>query len=186
MRPHGDALHLGRIASWAVALLLSLTAAGGLLAAEPGGPVCLVLWDERTQRPLWRISSKTGETFAVRFLHSYERFPVEELYGILGPGRIVFRGLLSRSMLNGQGFRFAGAHIRPDGWLEIEGVELVKEKVEFIMGAQEHADHRIEIGGKEHRLSEGIQPGTSVVVEAKAGLCPPSPLLNQETDGDGR
>lgn len=186
MRPHGGALHLGRIASWTVALLLTLTAARVLLAAEPGDPVCLVLWDEQTQRPLWQISSKAGENFTVRFLHSYERFPVEELYGILGPGRIVFRGLLSRSVLNGQGFRFPGAHIRPDGWLEIAGVELVKEKVEFIMGAEEHADHRIEIGGKEHRLSKAIQPGTSVVVEARAGVCPPSLLRNQETDGDGR
>jgi hypothetical protein len=133
--------------------------------------LALVLREESSGKALWCSPVVAQEELVVEFLHSYDRFPVREHYRILGPGRILFHGLITRSLLNGQGFTSAGIRTRPDGWLEVDVPHTRMDRVEFIMGSKELADHRILLRGVEYRLSQVIEPGASVVIQAEAARC---------------
>lgn len=134
-------------------------------------PLALVLKEEETGKTLWCASVRPQEEFVLEFLHSYDRFLVRENYKVLGPGKILFQGLVTRSMLNGQGFVAARAHTRPDGWLETVGGQAPRDGIEFIMGHRQHADHRILLHAQEHHLSEFIRPGTFVLGQIEPGEC---------------
>jgi hypothetical protein len=114
-----------------------------------------------------------GEEFQIEFLHSYDRFPFKELYRVEGEGEIRLFKMVFRSMLNGQGFVHPGLRIRPDGWGEIDDIASVDARVEFIMGAREHANHRLTLRGIEYTLSDAIAPGTIVVIRVQTESCGP-------------
>ncbi len=134
-------------------------------------PMALALREEETGSLLWCAPVKAQEEFSLEFLHSYERFPVRENYRVLGPGKILFEGLLTRSMLNGQGFAAEAVHTRSDGWLETASERAAQERVEFIMGARQHADHRILLRGKDYPLSRTIKSGAILLLRVEEGTC---------------
>lgn len=153
---------------WALSMALWLSAIPEPWAQEP---LALVLRDEETGKALWCAPVAPQEEFVLEFLHSYDRFPVREHYKILGPGRISFQGLITRSVLNGQGFVAEGVKTNPEGWLQTSSTQMVSEKTEFIMGASQDADHQILVRGEKHLLSRVIPAGAFVVVRAEQGGC---------------
>jgi hypothetical protein len=114
---------------------------------------------------------RPGEEFQIEFLHSYDRFPFKEFYRIEKGGKIRLFKMVFRSMLNGQSFVYPGARIRPDGWGEINDIASVNDRVEFIMGAREHANHRLTFRGIEYTLSDTISPGKVVVIRVQETPC---------------
>jgi hypothetical protein len=127
-----------------------------------------------------------GDVFQIEFLHSYDRFPFKELYRVEeGKGIRLFR-MVFRSMLNGQGFVHPGLRIRPDGWAEIDEIASFNEKVEFIMGAREHANHRLTLRGVEYTLSDAIPPGTPVVIRVQAEPCSSAVSMDRGDFDDAR
>lgn len=149
------------------------------------GSLCLVAKDELSGVHLWFSPIERGEDFVLEFLHSYERLPVKEHYLVANEGRIIFRGLVTRSVLNGQGFARSAGCISREGWLHVSAEETEMEEISFIMGSSTHADHRILIREREYRLSEHIHPGTVVQMKVLEGPCPGSRsgLQKGETSG---
>lgn len=127
-----------------------------------------------------------GEEFQIEFLHSYDRFPFKELYRVEGHGEIRLFKMVFRSMLNGQGFVHPGLRIRPDGWGEIDDIASVGARVEFIMGAREHANHRLTLRGIEYTLSDAIAPGTIVVIRVQTAPCGGPVAMDVEEFGYAR
>jgi hypothetical protein len=131
----------------------------------------LVVEAERGGQRFLCLPVRPGEAFQIEFLHSYDRFPFKELYRIEKDGKIRLFKMVFRSMLNGQGFVYPGARIRPDGWGEIDDIASVNDQVAFIMGAREHANHRLTLRGIEYSLSDTISPGTVVVIRVQEAPC---------------
>lgn len=150
-----------------VILLFSLQAGG----EEPKGPLLMVLRNQATGEIYGCMDVKEGEEVVLEFTHSYERFPVLEQYRVEGPKRIRLVRILSRSMLNGQGFWPGRFGLRGDGWAEIEGGETHLERIEFIMGSSDLADHRLILRQRVLPLSGRVPPGTQVGLEVKEGGC---------------
>lgn len=117
------------------------------------------------------FSVNPGDVFQIEFLHSYDLFPVKEFYRIEGQDEIRLFKMIFRSLLGGQGFVHPGMRIRADGWGEIANIEMISKKVEFIMGAQDKANHRLTLRGVEYRLSDAIAQGTFVVLRVLAAPC---------------
>jgi len=140
-------------------------------ASTLSAPLSLVVEAERSGQRFLCLPARPGEEFQVEFLHSYDHFPFKELYRIEKDGKIRLFKMVFRSPLNGQGFVFPGAHIRPDGWGEIDHIASVVDRVEFIMGAREHANHRLTLRGIEYTLSDVIPPGTIVEIRALKTPC---------------
>ncbi len=159
---------LAELGLWALSVVLWLSANPGAWAQEP---LALVLRQDGKGEALWCAPVWPQQEFVVEFVHSYERLPVRERYKILGPGKISFEGLVTRSVLNGQGFLASEIHTSPDGWLQTGAVRTMLERVEFIMGGKEHADHRILLGGKRHFLNKEVPAGALVLLGAEEGLC---------------
>jgi len=159
-------------------LLVLLGSVGTLLVLAPmamGGnstrPLHLLVKDQAEDGVYWCTGVEEGDGVVVEFLHSYERFPVREEYFIEGPERIRLVRIVSRSMLNGQGFWSGKLELRGDGWAEIEGWETLLERIEFIMGSPDLANHRLIFRGRSFSLSSKIAPGTQVAVEVQEGEC---------------
>jgi hypothetical protein len=131
----------------------------------------LVVEDELGGQRFYCLPVSPGEAFQIEFLHSYDRFPFQELYRVEGHKEVRLFKMVFRSMLNGQGFVYPGVRIRKDGWAEIDNIASVNEKVEFIMGARQHANHRLTLRGVEYTLADVIEPGTLVVIRVQASPC---------------
>ncbi len=132
----------------------------------------MVVQDEVSEEQFLCLPVEKGQEFEIEFLHSYDRFPFKEFYRILEPGRIQTIRMVFRSMLNGEGFTYPGARVRKDGWGEIDGIQEVRDRVEFLMGSPDFANHRLRADGKTYVLAERILPGTRVLIEVRAGACP--------------
>jgi hypothetical protein len=158
-------------------LLAFLGPANGLWPASGlSAQLNLVVEAEQGGQRFLRLPVSPGEEFQIEFLHSYDRFPFKELYRIEKGGKIRLFKMVFRSMLNGQGFVYPGAQARPDGWGEINDIASVNDRVEFIMGAREHANHRLTLRGIEYTLSDSISQGTLVVIRVQETPCGgPSP-----------
>ena len=131
----------------------------------------LLVKDQATDGVYWCMGVEEGEEVALEFVHSYERFPVREEYSIEGPKRIRLVRIVSRSMLNGQGFWSGKLELRAGGWAEIGAWKTLLERIEFIMGRPDLANHRLIVKGKTFSLSSKIVPGTQVAVEVQEGEC---------------
>lgn len=144
---------------------------GGWPAVGWSAQLNLVVEDELDGQRFYCLPVSPGEIFQIEFLHSYDRFPFKELYRVEGHKKIRLFKMVFRSMLNGQGFVHPGVRIRTDGWGEINNIVSFNEKVEFIMGARQHANHRLTLRGVEYRLADVIEPGTLVVIRLQEAPC---------------
>jgi hypothetical protein len=158
------------------ACLISLLAwlsptSGAWSASSLSAPLNLVVEGEQSGQRFLCLPARPGEEFQIEFLHSYDRFPFKELYRIEKDGKIRLFKMVFRSLLNGQGFVYPGAHIRPDGWGEINDIASVEDRVEFIMGARQHANHRLTLRGIEYTLSDVIPQGTIVEIRVLETPC---------------
>jgi hypothetical protein len=161
-----------RTASLISLLALISPTAGSRSATSLSASLNLVVEAEQSGECFLCLPVRPGEEFQIEFLHSYDRFPFKELYRIEKDGKICLFKMVFRSLLNGQGFVYPDAHIRSDGWGQIDHIASVEDRVEFIMGAREHANHRLTIRGIEYTLSDVIPQGTIVeirVVETPCG-----------------
>jgi hypothetical protein len=177
-RSGGIGMWMGRIltlsvrTAFLVFLLAFLSPVGGSWpASELSAQLSLVVEAEQGGQRFLCLPVRPGEEFQIEFLHSYDRFPFKELYRVEKDGRIRLLKMVFRSMLNGQGFVYPGARIRPDGWGEIDDIPSVNDRVEFIMGAREHANHRLTLRGVEYTLSDTISPGTVVMIKVQEDPC---------------
>ena len=160
--------------TYLISLVVLLSpAVGAWPASSLSAQLSLVVEAEGGGQLFFCLPVSPGEEFQIEFLHSYDRFPFKELYRVEGPGKIRLFKMVFRSLLNGQGFVYPGARTRPDGWGEIDDIASVTDRVEFIMGAREHANHRLTLRRIEYTLSDTIPQGTIVVIRV------------QETPGGG-
>jgi hypothetical protein len=155
-------------------------------AKESSARLSLVVEAEESGQRFFCLPVSPDEEFQIEFLHSYDRFPFKELYRIEKDGKIRLFKMVFRSLLNGQGFAYPGAHIRPDGWGEINDIASVEDRVEFIMGAREHANHRLTLRGIEYTLSDVIPPGTIVVIRVLGTPCGVHSTTDQGDFGNAR
>ncbi len=144
---------------------------GALPASGLFAQLNLVVEAEQGGQRFLCLPVSPGEEFQIEFLHSYDRFPFKELYRIEKDGKIHLFKMVFRSMLNGEGFVYPGARIRQDGWGEINDIPSMSDRVEFIMGAREHANHRLTLRWIEYTLSDTISPGTVVVIRVQETPC---------------
>jgi hypothetical protein len=140
-------------------------------AASPSARFSLVVEAEESGQRFFCLPVSPDEVFQIEFLHSYDRFPFKEFYRIEKDGKIRLFKMVFRSLLNGQGFVYPGAHIRPDGWGEINDIASVEDRVEFIMGARKYANHRLTLRGIEYTLSDVIPQGTIVAIRVLETPC---------------
>lgn len=151
-------LLMGFIFFFAFQTLDTLAASGGCR---------LVVENEADGHEFMSLPVRSGEEFQIEFLHSYDRFPFREFYRVERCDRICLVKMVFRSMLNGQGFVYRGARIRPDGWGEIDGISSCGSRIDFIMGSRGHANHRLFFGGRCYLLSDFIEEGTIVVIRVE-------------------
>jgi hypothetical protein len=179
-----------RLSGWKACLIslvaLLSPAVGAGTASGLSAQLNLVVEAELGGQRFFCLPVSPGEEFQIEFLHSYDRFPFKELYRVEGQGEIRLFKMVFRSMLNGQGFVHPGLRIRTDGWGEIDDIASLNERVEFIMGAREHANHRLTLRGIEYTLSEAIPPGTIVVIRVQTAPCGGPAAIDVEDFGYAR
>jgi hypothetical protein len=105
-------------------------------------------------------------------MHSYDRAFFAEHYKALGPGKILLTHMTFKSNLNGEGFEYTDFHLRPDGVGELRNINRQIEKVHFMMGSHDMADHTVIRGKIRTRLAERIQPGALVDLKIEDTPCP--------------
>ncbi len=176
MRTSRGSIWIALVASTG-ALLFSIPMATG---GSPLGPLRLLVKDQAKDGVYWCVDVEEGDGVVVEFVHSYERFPVREEYSIEGPRRTRLVRIVSRSMLNGQGFWSGKLELGQGGWAEVGGWETVLERIEFVMGSPDLANHRLILKQGVFSLSSKIVPGTQVAVEVQEGECEKERALDEE------
>lgn len=111
------------------------------------------------------VSSR--DRFSIRFLHSYDRAFFQENYSVDSSCRIVLQNMSFKSHLNGGGFAYPNFYLRPDGVGELREIEEVREKLQFMMGSKDLANHQLIFKGKTFHLSDGIEPFEIVEIKLK-------------------
>jgi len=99
-----------------------------------------------------------GDQFSIRFLHSYDRAFFQENYSVDSDSKILLRDMTFKSHLNGGGFAYPNFHLRADGVGELRDIHETREKVQFMMGSRDLANHELIFKGKTFHLSDGIEP----------------------------
>jgi len=108
-----------------------------------------------------------GDKFSIRFFHSYDRAFFQENYEIEHGSQILLRDMTFQSHLNGSGFAYSNFHLRPDGVGELRDINETREKVQFMMGSRDLADHKLIFKGKTFHLSDGIESFEIVEIKLK-------------------
>jgi hypothetical protein len=108
-----------------------------------------------------------GDRFSVRFLHSYDRAFFQENYSIGSDSKILLRDMTFKSHLNGGGFAYPDFHLRPDGVGELRKINEAREKLQFMMGSKDLANHELIFKDKTFHLSDGIEPFEIVEIKLK-------------------
>jgi len=96
----------------------------------------------RSKAPL-SLPISSGDRFSIWFLHSYDRAFFQENYEIDSHHQILLRDMTFKSHLNGGGFAYPHFHLRPDGVGELKEIDEPREKVEFMMGSKDLANHTL-------------------------------------------
>jgi hypothetical protein len=94
----------------------------------------------RSKAPL-SLPISSGARFSIWFLHSYDRAFFQENYEIDSRHQIILRDMAFKSHLNGSGFAYPHFHLRADGVGELKEINEPREKVEFMMGSKDLANH---------------------------------------------
>ena len=117
------------------------------------------------------VPIQAGERFSVWFLHSYDRAFFAEHYKALGQGRIRLTHMTFKSNLNGGGFEYDDFHLRKDGVGELRNINKHLDRVHFMQGSPDMANHTLILRGKRIRLVDYVEPGT--LVDFKVSAAPP-------------
>jgi hypothetical protein len=96
----------------------------------------------RSKAPL-SLPISSGTQFSIWFLHSYDRAFFQENYEINSRHQIILRDMAFKSHLNGSGFVYPHFHLRTDGVGELKEINELREKVEFMMGSKDLANHTL-------------------------------------------
>lgn len=139
------------------------------------GVLCCALWPvyrlevSSESRPSAFLSFpvSSGDRFSIRFLHSYDRAFFQENYAVGSGPQIVLRDMTFTSHLNGGGFAYPNFNLRPDGVGELREINEIKEKIQFMMGSRDLANHELIIRDKTVHLSNGIEPFEIVEIKLK-------------------
>jgi hypothetical protein len=105
-----------------------------------------------------------GARFSIWFLHSYDRAFFQENYEIDSHHQIILRDMVFKSHLNGGGFAYPHFHLRPDGVGELKEINEPREKVEFMMGSKDLANHTLFFRGKKIELAYFFQSGEIIQI----------------------
>ena len=106
----------------------------------------------------------SGARFSIWFLHSYDRAFFQENYEIDSRHQIILRDMAFKSHLNGGGFAYPHFHLRPDGVGELKEINEPREKVEFMMGSKDLANHTLFLRGKRIELAYFFRSGEIIQV----------------------
>lgn len=118
----------------------------------------------RTKAPLsFPVSS--GDRFSIWFLHSYDRAFFQENYEIDSHHQVILRDMVFKSHLNGGGFAYPHFHLRPDGVGELKEINEMRNRVEFMMGSKDLANHTLFWRGKKIELSTFFQAGEIINIQ---------------------
>lgn len=101
----------------------------------------------------------SGDRFSIWFLHSYDRAFFQENYEIDSHHHILLRDMTFQSHLNGAGFFYPNFHLRADGVGELREIDEQKERVEFMMGSRDLANHTLLWKEKRIELLNYFQSG---------------------------
>jgi len=117
----------------------------------------------RPKAPLsFPVSS--GDRFSIWFLHSYDRAFFQENYEIDSNHRILLKDMAFKSHLNGAGFAYPNFHLRSDGVGELKEINEQRERVEFMMGSKDLANHTLFWKEEKVRLSSFFQFGEIIQI----------------------
>jgi hypothetical protein len=117
----------------------------------------------RSEAPL-SFSISSGDRFSIWFLHSYDRAFFQENYEIDSNHQILLMDMTFKSHLNGAGFTYPKFHLRSDGVGELKEINEKRERVEFMMGSKDLANHTLLWRGKRIELAYFFQSGEIIQV----------------------
>ena len=107
----------------------------------------------------------SGDRFSIWFLHSYDRAFFQENYQIDSRNQILLKDMIFKSHLNGAGFAYPNFHLRPDGVGELREINEPRDRVEFMMGSRDLANHTLFWKGEKVELSRFFQPGEIIQIQ---------------------
>jgi hypothetical protein len=108
-----------------------------------------------------------GDRFSIWFLHSYDRAFFQENYEIDSTYQIVLRDMIFTSHLNGAGFVYPNFHLRPDGIGELKEINERRDRVEFMMGSRDLANHTLFWKGEKIELAHFFQSGEIIQIHVR-------------------
>ena len=117
----------------------------------------------RSEAPL-SFSISSGDRFSIWFFHSYDRAFFQENYEIDSNHQILLMDMTFKSHLNGAGFTYPKFHLRSDGVGELKEINEKRERVEFMMGSKDLANHTLLWKGKRIELAYFFQSGEIIQV----------------------
>ena len=155
-----------RISLCIAAAVIAITAAAVSFAMAQR-PVCLVLRNADTGKRIAVIALPEDRTFSVRFLHSVNRSPVEEIYEARET-ELYVTGCIYESL--GAGVETAAGEgeqmlIGPDEELRYTGIERRVDPLVYIVGTW--SDHELIVGDTAISLTELCGKNAKVLFEAK-------------------
>ncbi|MEW6377640.1 MAG: DUF1850 domain-containing protein [Thermodesulfobacteriota bacterium] len=106
----------------------------------------------------------SGDRFSIWFLHSYDRAFFQENYQIDGHHHILLRDMTFQSHLNGAGFFYPNFHLRADGVGELREINEQRERVEFMMGSRDLANHTLIWRREKIELSNYFEAGEIITI----------------------
>jgi hypothetical protein len=111
-----------------------------------------------------------SDRFSIEFLHSYDRFPYRDDYQVKRDGKLIYVSSGGRSLLNGQGFIYAGFHWEEGGFWKISHINEIKNEITFIMGSRSDANHHLILKNETVELSSKIPWGKFVKISIHPSL----------------
>jgi len=118
----------------------------------------------RSKAPL-SLPISSGNRFSIWFLHSYDRAFFQENYEIDSHHQIILKDMTFKSHLNGGGFAYPHFHLRPDGVGELKEINERRNRVEFMMGSKDLANHTLFWRGGRIELAQFFQTGEIIQIQ---------------------
>ena len=156
------------VIAWTLAVAVALAillAAWWLASGVSRLELRLESHSESGDRLLASFDLAPGQDFTLWFLHSYDRAFFAEHYRLDEDG-ILLTHMSFKSNLNGEGFEYHDFHLRPDGVGELRNINERRDRVRFMMGSPDMANHTLIIHGQRIPLSQWAQPGQLIYLRA--------------------
>lgn len=119
---------------------------------------------ERPEASLSLLLS-SGDRFSIWFFHSYDRAFFQENYEINSHYQILLRDMAFKSHLNGGGFAYPHFHLRSDGVGVLREINEKRNRVEFMMGSKDLANHTLLWKERRIELSDLFEAGEIVSIQ---------------------